>query len=101
MRLTELNPVFLGNGGEGVTYVATGLPVPRREGVALSFDCPCGCGSHVCLYLKPPLDGGPPLQEHAWERTGDTFDTITLRPSILHHPCEWHGYITNGEVTNA
>ena len=31
MRLTELNPVFLGNGGEGVTYVATGLPVPRRE----------------------------------------------------------------------
>lgn len=37
-----------------------------------------------------------------WERTGDTFDTLTLKPSIQRvGGCAWHGFITNGEVIGA
>ncbi len=42
--------------------------------------------------------------QHAhWQRTGETFDTLTLTPSIHSRKekggCGWHGFITNGEVT--
>ena len=40
--------------------------------------------------------------EPTWQRTGDTFETLTLHPSILRSPqkggCGWHGWVTNGEV---
>lgn len=107
MRLAELNPEFLGNGGDGVTEIATGKPVPWREGVALAFDCPCGDGRRVCLMLRNPLDGGPPIagyEGHNWQRTGDAFETLTLTPSIQRadqNGCRWHGFITNGEIVNA
>lgn len=34
------------------------------------------------------------------KRVGDTFDILTLTPSILRikPSCGWHGFITNGEV---
>lgn len=104
MRLIDLRPKFLGHGGEGVTNTATGAPVPRREGVGLQFDCPCGCGIPCFVHFSNPLDGGAPLVHEpfpSWQRTGDTFETLTLTPSILRTPprgCGWHGYITNGEV---
>lgn len=102
MRLTELNPEFLGNGGEGVTETATGLPVPRREGVALELDCPCGCGERFAIYIDPPMSGGAPASAHSWKRTGDSFETLTLSPSILRHSrCRWHGFIRSGEIVNA
>jgi hypothetical protein len=50
-----------------------------------------------------PIDGGPQLERHGWQRTGDTFETLTLTPSILRARarggCGWHGFITNGAVT--
>jgi len=46
----------------------------------------------------------------SWDRQGESFDTLTLRPSILRlkwkdragreHGCGWHGFITNGVVTS-
>jgi hypothetical protein len=43
---------------------------------------------------------GRTLNMHVWNRTGDTFETMTLTPSIdgsgVGH---WHGFITNGEVS--
>lgn len=101
MKLIELNPQFLGCGGEGVTVAATGEAVPRREGVALDFDCPCGCGHRVCVSFANPISGGDPAHPTNWQRTGDTFDTLTLMPSILVTTpggCGWHGYVTNGAI---
>ncbi len=99
MKLTELDPSFVGNGGEGVTD-ANGNPVPWRDGVGLELACPCGCGEYFYVGFANPLDGGPPVCEgHPhWQRTGDTFETLTLTPSILRKSgCGWHGFI-NGEI---
>lgn len=123
MRLTELDPRWVGAGGEGISD-KDGNPVPERHGVGVSFLCPCP----VCVpkrtgdadrdfhlrHFVPftnPLDGGPPqVSAHpTWERTGDTFDTLIVRPSILSDTakggCGWHGFIGGsggdqpGEVT--
>ena len=128
MRLVDLHPYFIGSGGAGV-YAKTGRacgacrsedrascdacfgtgdeygPAPERDGVGIVCDCPCGnTDEHHQLYVpfKNPLDGGPALDDRTgWQRTGDTFETLTLTPSILRRShCGWHGYITNGNVTS-
>jgi Family of unknown function (DUF6527) len=116
MKLTELDPHWVGAGGEGISD-KDGNPVPERHGVGLSFLCPCPqCTAKRTgdpdrdFYLRHfvefanPLDGGPPHDGRVtWQRTGDTFETLTLTPSILSDPakggCGWHGFVTNGEVT--
>ena len=102
VKLTSLNPRFLSSGGEGISNV-DGTPSPRREGVGVELDCPCGCETPLFVPFKNPLDGsGPgPYGDKGWQRTGETFETLTLTPSILRtkpHGCGWHGFITNGEV---
>ena len=96
MKLTDLKPkwiVFEGRVGMGVT-----------------FDCPCPrCSAAVdpCVprrlyaHFTPTLDGGPPEQDLlVWQRTGGTFETLTLTPSIdASRDGHWHGFITNGEIT--
>lgn len=117
MRLTELNPRFIGAGGEGV-FNADGTPVKERHGIGITFNCPClkeECGK-VAVFFENPLDGGDPIKKsHLWKRTGETFDILTLTPSILRikeiknqdgttvyfNNCDWHGYITNGEIIKA
>ena len=52
------------------------------------------------------MDGGPSHSPPAWHRTGDTFDTLTLSPSILVVPdervpeygCGAHFYVRKGEI---
>jgi hypothetical protein len=138
MRLTELDPRWVGAGGEGV-YSRTGrlctacngenagecprchgdgfeyAPMPARHGVGVSFLCTCPtCTAQrtgnpdedfylrVFVSLANPLDGGPshdPRPGAQWRRTGDTFEALTLRPSILRtSACGWHGFVTEGEV---
>jgi hypothetical protein len=105
LKLTDLHPEWVGTGGEGITDT-DGQPVPHREAVAISFDCP-KCGpDHPCLIpLFNPLDGGPPAMAnggHTWTRTGDTFENLTLAPSIQRvGGCNWHGFIQNGDIINA
>lgn len=106
MKLLDLDPHWVGAGGEGVTRhdPATGaqVPVPRREGIGVSFECPCGCAIRCYVPFANPLDGGPQEGTAGWQRTGDTFETLTLTPSIHRIAgCakSWHGFITNGEVT--
>ena len=107
MKLTELNPRWVGVGGEGISD-RNGNPVQRRDGIGVTFDCPCRiCGIALYIRFTNPLDEGSKLSEEeygpAWERTGETFETLTLRPSILRSKdkggCGWHGFVTNGEVT--
>lgn len=125
MKLTELSPQFLGAGGEGIsqpgpdpcpqcagagcdTCHGTGkqyVPAPERSGVGVILDCPCGNHDETHQLYVPfanPLDGGPPTntgKNNGWQRTGETFETLTLTPSILRiGGCGWHGFITNGEI---
>ena len=108
MKLTELNPRWVGYGGESVSD-ANGNPIPRREGIGIILDCPCGkCGEYgqLAVFFKNPLDGkSSPITDNRalWDRTGDAFETLTLKPSILRSTnrggCGWHGFITNGDVT--
>lgn len=111
MRLIDLHPQFVGAGGEGITN-ADGSPAPERTGVGILCDCPCGNTQedHQQLYVPfaNPLDGGPPIQtgkNNGWQRTGETFETLTLTPSIQRnlvngYGCTWHGFITNGEIVS-
>jgi hypothetical protein len=109
LKLTDLNPRWVGAGGEGI-HNADGSPAEARHGVGLSFDCPCG--SDICtrafVPFDNPLDGKPAIpghEGHTWQRVGETFETLTLSPSIQRVPmncnCAWHGFIKNGEVTVA
>lgn len=105
MRLVDLNPQFYGYGGEGISD-KYGNPSHERTGIGLLCDCPCGkCGNLLGVPFANPIDGQPPpgsLGPRGWERTGETFDTLTLSPSILRNRakggCGWHGFIRNGEV---
>jgi hypothetical protein len=101
MRLTELNPSWIGAGGEGVT--CNGLPVPERHGIGLICDCPCGCGNTLYIPFKNPLDNGIQYGEGtSWDREGDNFENITLSPSIRRiareGSCGWHGFIRKGNI---
>lgn len=92
MRLADLNPRWLRC--EDV-----------RHGQAVLFDCPCGCGCELIVPFANPLDGGaaaPPqwMSGPRWQRTGETFETLTLNPSV-NYVGHWHGWISAGEVTNA
>lgn len=102
MKLMELNPSWVRAGGEGVTR--NGQPVPERRGVGMSCNCPCGCSEPLYVPFVNPLDGGPNYspERPGWARTGDTFETLTLSPSIRRvGGCNWHGWIRNGESVNA
>lgn len=86
-RLTDLNPQFL-NAHMGA------------RGSCVVLDCPCGCGDRFPIPFKVALDGTV-VRPDGWDREGDTFETLTLRPSIYRKwDCGWHGFITNGEVTS-
>lgn len=104
MKLIDLNPRFIGSGGEGVCN-ADGTPAVERYGVGLILDCPCGCGTQLFVPFANPLDGGPPIypSNAQWQRIGEIFETLDLKPSILRvkingEGCGWHGFINNGEV---
>lgn len=118
MRLVDLHPQFLSTGGEGVTDSMTGEAMPVTFGVGVVFDCPCGNSDeeHRCYVpFNNPLGPGPlSIAGHrGWHRTGDSFETLTLTPSIFRRsaecigavlaegqlPAGWHGCITNGEIT--
>jgi hypothetical protein len=74
---------------------------PGAHGMGLSFLSPLDTGLRINIWFANPLDGGPPISDpdmpcHLWQRTGETFDTLTLTPSIDASP-DWHGFITSGE----
>jgi hypothetical protein len=129
MKLTDLRPEFVGAGGDGVrqqsdrpcpacagsgcdTCHGSGKeyePAPERHGVGLICDCPCGqCCQQLYVPFANPIDGQGPLPSagavsRGWQRVGESFETLTLTPSILrtrqYGGCGWHGWISNGDVT--
>lgn len=108
MKLTELKPRWTG-------YASNDK---RDEQIinGLTFLCPhCGLqtGQRLGVLFHPPIDEGGWLAKGVtifhgaveWTRTGDTFETLTLSPSIntmqnrMDFANHWHGFFTNGEVT--
>ncbi len=100
-RLSNCNPAWIG------------------DGAGIGFDAPNGRG-RITVFFANPLPGatdrGPtePPYDKRWTRTGETFDALTLQPSIDAYEAEvdasgkptgarkrtiWHGFITNGDVT--
>ncbi len=87
--------------------------------MGIIFRCPVhpGGGCHQGVWFKNPIDGGavyvnpdpnPKWPTKHWQRTGDTFEALTLSPSVHVHDTDadgnragthWHGHITNGEVS--
>lgn len=105
LKLTALNPTWASSGGAGVSRRnAAGEmePSPERIGVGVMLDCPCGDQDEDHRLFVPfanPLDGAPSQEPRGWQRTGDTFETLTLSPSVYRRKgCGWHGWIRNGEV---
>jgi hypothetical protein len=57
---------------------------------------------HRC-YIPFSNPIGCDHERAGWHREGETFETLTLTPSIFRNParggCGWHGWITRGAVT--
>lgn len=111
MRLTELDPKWWAE--------------PGRRGQGVVFLCPHCRKTWLCVAFSNPLDGGHPWSLSPsprplwavlypdtlargqvvvppgthWHRTGDTFDTLTLAPSVDASPAGcWHGFVRAGGV---
>lgn len=114
MRLSELSPRWI----QPANWAALSPPFY----VGVSFDCPhcmpqtcptCGHCPEVkrlAVSFWPPIDPqnvaqtfSIPLPHNGGHsRTGDTFDTLTLSPSIGFESIgHWHGHITSGEATTS
>jgi len=66
------------------------------------FLCPKGCGHRVLVWFKDRGVPGNLRPSPRWIATGASLDDLTTKPSIqIVGGCAWHGFITNGEVTNA
>lgn len=94
-RLVDADPVWVdGSVSDG-----------ERHGTGIIFNCPIHDECFANVQFSNPLDGSPSHDnngrcEPTWHRTGETFETLTLSPSIrrLGGPdgCEWHGFIRGG-----
>ena len=96
MQLTELDPRW--------------MTIPGRHGLGMSFYCPHCQNARIPIWFKNPIDGGPPITKeqakigedqtlYLWARSGDTFEDITLSPSVdVSEWRHWHGFIRNGEI---
>lgn len=101
IKLTDLNPRW------------TGLSVSGHELVdGITFDCPHCRNQRLGVKFTPPLDKNNwkqrsieyPIYQLMWQRVGDTFETITLSPSVnansrIDFQNHWHGFIENGFVS--
>ncbi len=117
VKLTSLEPQFIRHefrdGGEFLCDVPT---LDQAQGI--EFLCP-GCfeknggavGTHqiICWSRSRGTPDEVRPGPGRWKMTGTGFDDLTLdadppnsaRSVALTSGCRWHGYVTNGEVTDA
>lgn len=109
MRLVDLDPRWASDADIVVGGVSRHFD--GRHGMAVSFECP-HCVQRerttgdkrvqrLAVWFANPIDGLPPTDDatHLWQRTGDTFDTLTLSPSIdASSDGHWHGHIEDGAI---
>lgn len=118
MKLGELDPRWFaedGRSGQGLVFLCPhcvtfanpldgGAPIaigtrerrPIREIWTLLYG-DLGDSEVKGRVLPKGVDVIPP--GFLWRREGETFDTLTLHPSVDASPAGcWHGFIRNGEV---
>jgi len=115
LRLVDLNP----------HWISEWTPPDgalTRHGQGVMFDCPhcvrVGIKSsdskmvRIPVGFQNPIDGGAPFRPESkpdgtpiprplWHRTGETFETLTLTPSIdasKTHEGGWHGFLQQGMI---
>lgn len=99
MKLTDLDPRWACDAD--IVIGGTKRHFEGRTGMAVSFDCPHCRNTRLAVWFANPIDGLPPTDdaEHLWRRTGETFEALTLTPSVdASKHGHWHGFITNGEI---
>jgi hypothetical protein len=113
VRLLDLKPRWVGVNPaypSGSWVLPAGQVAPRPIHIGVSFICPHCINQRLAVLFYPIIDPDdwvakqgwalPDATHKRWMRTGDTFDTLTLTPSIdCSKSGHFHGYITNGEVT--
>ena len=99
VALTDLAPEWSRSHDGCVVGVRFLCPDCRRFSTAIlfanGFDSTDG-------HFDPKVDKARTLsvEERGWQRTGRTFETLTLTPSIdLTAQGHWHGFIANGVCT--
>lgn len=109
MRLTDLDPRWAVDAD--IVIGGVSRHYDGRQGMAVSFECPCCVQreretgdkkvTRLAVWFANPIDGLPPTDdaEHLWQRSGESFEALTLSPSIDASKFgHWHGFITNGEI---
>jgi len=104
MRLVDLEPVWIERRGR---VVGIRFTCPINDGIG-----PHREGHQVAVLFVNPVDGGAAHSDdpnclgnnkgNRWSRTGNTFETLTLSPSIdctTTNPHCWHGEVKDGMVT--
>lgn len=99
MKLTDLEPRQIVDadiviGGQSVHDA-------DRTGMGISFLCPCCRRVRLGVFYANPIDGKPPSDNGLlWQRTGETWETLSLSPSINAEASgHWHGNIQGGSLT--
>lgn len=97
MRLSDLDPRWFKHFSEG--------PIS-----GISFLCPCCRTQRIAVGFAPTFDDAalvrtgvpwphPQVKGPIWTRSGETFETISLFPSLdASRHGHWHGFIEKGEV---
>lgn len=113
MKLTDLRPRWFdvpGVGGaiDGITFECPGAccagRVPVRIGI--QFANPIGSEPKPLMTNKEKHQHVHELRTFdippgfLWQRQGETFETLTLSPSVNASASgHWHGWVRNGQVT--
>ncbi len=100
MRLLDLDPRWFGWTHEGVgAYVGFTFLCPHcmKQRLAVTFRNPISVGGFDVSKMHWPNVG------FQWYRTGETFEDLTVSPSVnANDPTEWknhwHGNIVRGEI---
>jgi hypothetical protein len=120
MKLTDLEPQFVkwvgadssgrAHGRGEIRHVAT-----LKQANGVMFLCPkCfrknrgAAGTHgvICwnAQVPPAVEPGP----GRWDMSGNGIDSLTLKGAggrsdsvLLTSGCKWHGYVRDGDVTDA
>lgn len=99
-RLVDLNPKWVKVHGTDEIYgISYNCPCrkPGSIGEEGNVDV-CPMGGWSVVPTKTNFAGGESSADakaRGWDLTGDSFENVTLAPSI-HHVGHWHGFLTNG-----
>ncbi len=98
-RLVDLNPRWVGIHNFDVNSIYY---------IGVTFDSPT-TGKRLAVLFEPAIDPAGLAAKYGWstyfpeskkwQRTGETFDSLTLSPSLdFSSSGDWHGFINNGRT---